>query len=417
MRSPQHIAIIGGGPSGATLGTLLARQGRNVGIFQPERGDRITVGESLVPAIIPILRNLGVEEEVKSYSQYKPGASFDIKGKASPTFDFDEIPSEFPPYAYNVPRNKFDRTLIENAVEEGVTRFPRRAEVEVSENRKQVVLSEDLPDRVASTFDGQPDLIVDASGRARFLPEELNLSSQTVGDTRGAALFTHFDQMDDVDEGNIHAEVFDRGWAWRIPLQDRVSFGVVTRHNVLDRVGETKEEQIQYFLNNVPRLREVSRDSTRIEPIYRFDNYQLITENLYGENWVLLGDTAGFIDPIFSTGLYLSMGSAETLAERIDSEASRETSFRTYEKSVKEKFDIWQDIVQLFYDGDLLALIKTGADIERTYIGELTNTHVEKHLGRIFTGGAGDSWYSLKLLNFMCSYALRDNDPAEYRVF
>ncbi len=417
MSYPQNIAIIGGGPSGSTLAALLAREDKNVGVFQPERDEGIMVGESLVPGIVPILRELGVEDEVRSIGRFKPGAAFNIKENSSPVFSFDRIPGELPSYAYNVRRKAFDRTLLDNAIREGATRFPYRAEVSSADDGERIRLSRDLPDQVFSTFHGQPDLIVDATGRTRLLPRMLDLPSETVGDTQGSALFTHLDDMAEADRGNVHTEVFDRGWAWRIPLENRVSIGIVTEESYMDEVGDTNEERLQYFLQNIPRLQSLSRNSERMEPVYRFDNYQLISNELYGKNWVLLGDTAGFIDPVFSTGLFLAMDSARTLSEGLLSDRPPQTVLRTYEQTVLDRLETWQEVIRYYYNGRLLAVIDLGQEMKRTTIGKLLNTHVRKHLGRIFTGAASDSWYSIALLKFMCNYGLRNRDPEEFKVF
>ncbi len=417
MHTAQDIAIIGGGPSGSTLACLLARDGKNVGLFQPENNASIMVGESMVPAVVPILRRLGVEERIKSIGRFKPGAAFYIKGESTPTFTFDHIPGNLPPYAYNVPRKEFDRVLLENAVDAGAEHFQFQAQVESADDGERVELSPDLPDRVFNTFDGQPDLVVDATGRARLLPDLLDLPSEEVGHTRGAALFTHLDRMKETDDGNVHTEVFDRGWAWRIPLRDRVSIGIVTAHSHMDQVGETNEERLNHFLNNVPRLRHLSEHSERIEPIYRFDNYQLLTNQIRGRNWVLLGDTAGFVDPIFSTGLYLSMSSAELLAGKLTSHQPLDHALQRYEKTVLQELSTWQDVIKQYYNGRLLALIDLGAEVQDSFLGQIINPHVKKHLGRVFTGAASDSWYSINLLKFMCQYALRDRDPAAFQVF
>jgi len=120
-RNIKTIAIIGGGPSGCSLATLLKRKGYTVAVFYLEKRPEIIVGESLVPAIIPYLRMLGVEDEVKTYSTYKPGASvWDNKDEeATSPFSFGGV--GLPPYAYNLPRIKFDKTIFDLAVKEGVT--------------------------------------------------------------------------------------------------------------------------------------------------------------------------------------------------------------------------------------------------------------------------------------------------------
>ena len=109
----RSVAIVGDGPAGATLATLLARRGVQVGLFARGRPAGLLVGESLVPAIIPILRELGVEDEVRAYSVFKPGATFVLRSGEAIGFDFSDAARRLPKYAFNVPRERFDASLID----------------------------------------------------------------------------------------------------------------------------------------------------------------------------------------------------------------------------------------------------------------------------------------------------------------
>src|SRR5437899_589068 len=117
----RSVAILGGGPVASTLATLLARAGVRVGILHRPRRAPLLVGESLVPAIIPMLRMLGVEEEVRGFSTFKPGATFNISEKVNFSFPFDQVRGPLPPYAYNVPRDRFDDALLQAAKQAGTT--------------------------------------------------------------------------------------------------------------------------------------------------------------------------------------------------------------------------------------------------------------------------------------------------------
>ncbi len=398
------------------LATLLARSGWNVGVFQPERNSTIRVGESLIPAVIPKLRTLGVEEEVRDYSRVKPGACFHVGEQASLEYPFEEYTDTLPPYAYNVPRNKFDRTLLENAEEEGARIFRFEARLRSENDGDFVFLADETRRKTQGYFQGKPDFIIDATGRTRLLPNLLNLPSEKVGYTDGQALFTHFDRMNETGEGNVHTEIFDRGWAWRIPLPDRVSFGVVAAEEYLRNAGETPGEQLETIRRNVPRLRSVTEGSNRIEPVFSYDNYQLITHRLHGKNWVLLGDTAGFIDPVLSTGMHLSMRSAELLARTLDSKRPLSIGLEEYESHILSVLEKWQEVVNLFYSGRLIALLLAGEDVRESLPGQLINHHVGKRLGRIFLGTLPKSRYSYLLLSFMARYGLKDRDPSNYRI-
>ena len=117
----RTVAILGAGPAASTLGVLLARRGLRVVLFHRPKRAPLLVGESLVPAIIPMLRLLGVEEQVRHFSMLKPGATFNISASVNFSFPFEQLRGSMPRYAYNVPRDRFDDTLLD----EIITQFPQ----------------------------------------------------------------------------------------------------------------------------------------------------------------------------------------------------------------------------------------------------------------------------------------------------
>jgi len=119
-RPIYSVAVFGDGPAGATLAAFLARDGMRVGLFSGGRPHAPIVGESLLPAVIPILRELGVEEEVRGYSELKPGATFVLPDGTAIGFHFAENAGRLPGYAYNVPRERFDATLLATTRASGV---------------------------------------------------------------------------------------------------------------------------------------------------------------------------------------------------------------------------------------------------------------------------------------------------------
>ena len=145
-----------------------------------------------------------------------------------------------------------------------------------------------------------------------------------------------------------------------------------------------------------------------------YTNYSLVSERMAGENWALLGDTAGFIDPVFSSGLFLGMNSAFILAEAISKGTPQ--AFAAYEKGSRHHLETWQEIVSYFYDGRLFTFFRVGEMMKGNPIIRLLNPHIAKHLGRIFTGAASNSAYSLGLLRFGMKYGIRDEDPREMAV-
>lgn len=409
----RTVAILGGGPTACVLGALLARSGLRVALlYRPKRAP-LTVGESLVPAIIPLLRALGVEDEVKQFSMYKPGATINISEKVNFSFPFDKLNSSLPKYAYNVPRERFDETLLGAARKAGAKMVETTAVVEKVAGSDRVALGAETLAATGDYFSGQPDLIVDATGRVRLLPKLLDLPSRE-GGRHDAALFAHVDQTQIAAAGHVHTTRLDHGWSWRIPLPGRVSLGMVIGKEFLPQFGDTAEERYDNLLQRDSVLRVVAAGSKRVTPVMEYTNYQLVTERIVGGNWVLVGDTAGFIDPVFSSGLFIGMQSAFELADTIRAGTPR--AFQHYQEEVIHHLESWHEIAGYFYNGRLFTCFYVGQTLKDNLLVKLSFPHLNKHFGRIFSGAASTSRYSLGLLRFAMKYGLKDEDPAAMSI-
>ena len=150
MRKIQSVAIIGGGPAGAALATHLRRAGKTVAIFDTGRRPELVVGESLVPALIPLLQELGVEEEIAAVSTYKPGATFYTAPDKEVSFLFAQAGRRSPNYAYNVPRADFDAIVLQNAARNGAHIIPKLANLSLAAGSSRISLAEE-PRRVAGS--------------------------------------------------------------------------------------------------------------------------------------------------------------------------------------------------------------------------------------------------------------------------
>lgn len=397
-RNIKSIAIIGGGPCGCSLATLLKRKGYNVAVFYLEKRPEIIVGESLLPAIIPLLRKLGVEDEVKSYSTYKPGASVWVNKDEEATSPFSFGGGGLPPYAYNVPRIKFDKTIYDLAVREGVTFFNHIAKVEKTGNSDELKLSDETTAAINDYFKGQPDLIVDATGRTRAISRLLNIPTKE-GDRKDVALFSHLSNAEKIEPYNIHLHRLQQGWTWRIPLPDRTSLGVVIDPKHLGKYGATKEEQYDNILKTDETLLKFTQNAKRETGVVQYNNYQLISQKMYGNNWLLAGDASGFLDPIFSSGLFLAIKSSFSAADAITE--GTEAAFKKYEKSQMHELRVWQKLVNTWYSGGLFTLMTVGKERMDTSFGRFIGPHMQRHLTRIFTGEAVYKPYSRGFLRFI----------------
>ncbi len=397
---PKTIAIIGGGPSGCALGILLKRGGHKVAIFYLDKRPEIIVGESLVPAVIPMLKILGVEDEVKSYSTYKPGASVWLNKEEEVTSPFSAGMGKIPPYAYNVPRLQFDKTIFDKAHSEGVQFFNHIAKIERIGVTDKLKLADETINFCGDFFNGQPQLIVDCTGRTRTISRLLNIPTKT-GERKDVALFAHLSGTEKISPFNIHLHRLNKGWCWRIPLPDRTSVGVVINPKYLSAFGKTIEEQYDNFLKQDDALFRFAANAKRETSVVKYQNYQLISERMCGKNWVLTGDAGGFLDPIFSTGLFLALKGAFRLAKTIDEEGTAEISFKKYEREQKWELQVWQRVVDTWYNGRLFTLFRIGQDRMHTPFGKFIAPHMVKYLTRIFTGEAVYTRYSRFFLRFV----------------
>ena len=398
------------------MGARLARAGTEVAIFDTGKRPEIVVGESLVPAIVPFLEDLGIEEEVRGYSIYKPGATFVLRGgEEVMNLRFDAIRGARTTYSYNVPRDRLDASILAAAGRSGAHVVRTAARVEPTGGGERIRLTNDTLRAADGVFRGhQPDFIVDATGRRRTLARLFHLETET-GPRRDTALHAHMEDVGLIECGNVHTDVLERGWGWRIPLQGRVSVGLVVGADELAKYGNTPEEQFDRYLDHDRVVAKWKGEARRITPVMKYTNYQLLTRRGFGPNWALLGDSFGFIDPVFSSGLLIGMDGARVLAAVLKAGATPRALGR-YQSRVIHHLETWQRLVDHFYNGRLFTLLRVGEIARSTRFGAILGLHFGRYLPRVFTGEASLGHYGPWLLDFMCRRALADNDPDELAV-
>ena len=306
------ILVIGGGPAGSTIAALLAARGHDVVVVEKDRHPRFHIGESLLPLNLPLFERLGVRAEVESIAMIKHGAQFcSAEHGRSLTFDFSEQLDPAWPYAYQVRRSEFDHLLLRHCAGRGA---------EVREGTR-VTAVEFEPDGVAAAIadDGgatarvRARFLVDASGRDTFLAGKLGLKRRNEKHS-SAAIFGHFtgaERLPGREAGNISIFWFPHGWMWFIPLKDgTTSVGAVCwPYYLKTRKGDLTE----FFLETLALSPELSgrlRDAKLTGPPTATGNYSYYADRMAGDRYILIGDAYGFIDPVFSSGVYLAMNSA-----------------------------------------------------------------------------------------------------------
>jgi flavin-dependent dehydrogenase len=429
---PLRVAIVGAGPSGSALAILLHRYGADVTLFDDPRRAPLLVGESLVPAVVPILRRLGLEEQIASFSRIKPGASFVWSSSDQVRVAFDRFAPAVFPYAYNIPRPRFDEALLAGAVGCGVRHVPVRAQLQrnaANGAEAELTLSPETLAAAPELGGHQPHLIVDATGRARYVARLLEIPAR-MGPRKDVAHFAHFEgyRWDDTPGQVVVTRGRAGGWTWCIPLRERLSIGIVLAQDDAARLGRTAEERLARAIATDPWLASITGSATRVTDVATYANYQLISEHGHGRGWVLVGDAFGFVDPMLSPGVFLALRSAELLADglapwlrrrEVPSLDELDRAMARYARVQNAMLSAWLELVAYFYDGRVAALMKAG----RTWnalgshrLKQAMDGHVARHVGLLASGAATTARYSRGLLRFLVRHGLRGVDPAELAI-
>ena len=314
------ILVIGGGPAGATAAILLAQNGYRVTVLEKARHPRFHIGESLLPANLPLLERLGVAEKVRAIGMEKWGAEFvsPWDGRRQ-EFQFANAWDKSLPMSYQVRRSQFDEILIRRAAAQGadVVEGCRVKDIEFLGDQGVRVHAEHDDGRTATWRAAQ---VIDASGRDTFLGNRLQLKKRNKKHN-SAAMYAHFTgaRRDcGKREGNITIYWFDHGWFWFIPLADgTTSVGaVVWPHYMKTRSVPLRE----FFLDTValcPPLAERLSAATLTSEVEATGNYSYACRRSHGKNYLMVGDAFTFIDPVFSSGVMLAMNGGMAAAETV----------------------------------------------------------------------------------------------------
>ncbi len=423
-RKPYRVGIVGAGPAGATLASLLAKEGVDAVFFDDGRRPEMVVGESLIPRLVTVFRRMGIEDEVAKLGTYKPGVTWIFDENDKLELSFMAMRGVLPTYAYNINRRPFDDLIHETAVKSGARFIPCNVKLQKGLTERGEVVPHLAPETLALVPDWQgkqPDLLVDASGRRRLFAKLLGLTAK-IGQRKDISHFAHYENCTmPVPSGQTIITRLKHGWAWRIPLLHALSVGVVVDKEHAKKYGSTAEEQLEAMIDQNKPLFEACENRKRITPVTTYANYQLISDQGHGEGWVSVGDAFGFVDPMLSPGLCMAMTSAEMLADAIlqNSQNGWDKAFLSYLDWFRQMLVAWQELVDIFYGGQIFALQRTGTDMSRRFPGKVSmimQRHFEKNISGMAGGGLTNHPYSKNLLRFMTRFAIYGHKPSDFAV-
>lgn len=371
------VAIIGGGPAGAGMGSYLGRAGVKCVVFERELFPRWHVGESLVPSSTRVFKDLGfldvmetegfprkfgavwtaAKENAKQYDHKWEGLEPDCR--ADIRFEERQQAGVEQNYTWHVDRGKFDMLLLQHAHKLG-------AAVCEGTNVKTVRFPGDAWPEVVYTVGSKEQtvtarIVIDASGRKTMLGSQLRLKvNDPVFDQY--AIHTWFGDFDRLATGMkpergdyiyVHFLPLTNSWVWQIPITETItSIGVVTQKKNFKAAGD-REAFFWECVSSRPELHDGLRRAKQLRPFSEEGDYSYAMKQITGDHWMMIGDAGRFVDPIFSTGVSIALNSArfahkDVLAALESGDYSRK-SFGTFEETIRRGTKNWYEFISVYY--------------------------------------------------------------------
>jgi 1H-pyrrole-2-carbonyl-[peptidyl-carrier protein] chlorinase len=356
----NDVIIIGGGPAGSVMGAYLSMAGIKNIILESAIHPRPHVGESMVTSSTRVYKEIGFLPTMeKEGFPHKFGASWHEPNGKEAAIWFNEFPQEgvHQPYTYHVDRGKLDLLLLKHAQNLG-------SEIYQGVTVKQILFDENewargVRIKVADQeIDLHARMIVDASGRNTLLGRQLGIKKKDPIFNQ-YAVHAWFENVarggpDTVDFIHIYFLPVERGWAWQIPINDKItSMGIVAEKEVFVQAKGDVEGYFYKYINSNEGLKQAMANSVRINDFKQEGDYSYVMDKFVGNGYMLVGDAARFVDPIFSSGVSIALYSAkygsQFIKQAFESGDFSEAAFKPYETKMRAGVSVWYEFIRLYY--------------------------------------------------------------------
>jgi FAD-dependent halogenase len=360
------VVVVGGGPSGSTVAAAVALRGYRTLVLESERFPRYQIGESLLPSTVHgVCRLIGAADAVAQAGFVrKRGGTFRWGANPEPwTFAFSVSPRMAGPtsFSYQVERMKFDKILLDNASRAGAEVREQCAATRIHDEDGRASGVWYVDDRGAEHL-ARARYVVDASGHRSRIYRSVGGSREYSGFFRNLALFGYFrngKRLPEPHAGNIFCAAFDEGWFWYIPLSDKLtSVGVVINRELAGEVRGDPEKMLHKMIGECPSIAEFLAGAERVTEgeygkVRVRQDYSYHHSRFWRPGFILVGDAACFVDPVFSSGVHLATHGAllagRSLNSVLDGILDEETAFREFESRYRHEYQVFYEYLMSFY--------------------------------------------------------------------